>query len=346
MESAPTTMPVTRARARILDRIGWGLSGAAALALPFAYLTPFDLRDAPGWTGGLMWAAFLIRTVAFHVGWFFFPVALLAWWKKRAALAGFTTAVALAMLATSWRDLGPAGPVLVSKPTIRVLCANLFAFNGNHAPLVKEIQAADADVLVLEEYTGGWHADLHTVLDARYPFQSLNPREHCHGIAFYSRIQPVEPPQSDLIFGREGAPQVRAVLPLGGRRIVLYGLHTLPPNNLAYFREQCLQVESLLVRVQRESEAVIVVGDLNFTNASELADRFIAAGLSDVHWQAGAGRGATWVASPRFPWLPGIRIDHVYVGPQLGCVKTIVGRGEGSDHRPIIAEIGFRPAPP
>jgi endonuclease/exonuclease/phosphatase (EEP) superfamily protein YafD len=132
------------------------------------------------------------------------------------------------------------------------------------------------------------------------------------------------------------------VLPLGTERIVIYGIHTLPPNSLAYFREQCLQVAGLLERVANESDAVIIAGDMNFTNASAFADRLVAAGFADVHWQAGAGRGATWVRSPRYPWLPGIRIDHVYVSRALGCKATVIGRGAGSDHRPVMAEIGFR----
>jgi endonuclease/exonuclease/phosphatase (EEP) superfamily protein YafD len=345
MASAPVAKPKTARRARVLDSVLWVVGGLGAVALLVAQLTPFELRDSSPWYSAVTWAAFLIRTLAFHAGGFFAQFVLLAVWKRRTAAAGFLSAVMLLALATGWRDLLPARPVAVTAPNMRILSANLFAFSGDHAPLVAEILASDADVLILQEYNAAWHRSLHAALRERYSYQELNPREHCHGIALYSRIQPVEPPDCALILGREGAPQVRVVLPLGPRRIVLYGIHTLPPNSLKYFREQCLQVANLLDRVQRETDAVIIAGDLNFTNASDFSDRFVAAGLSDVHWQAGRGRGATWTRSPRYPWLPGIRIDHIFISRELGCAATIVGTGEGSDHRPVMAEIGFRRPP-
>jgi endonuclease/exonuclease/phosphatase (EEP) superfamily protein YafD len=41
-------------------------------------------------------------------------------------------------------------------------------------------------------------------------------------------------------------------------------------------------------------------------------------------------------------WLPGIRIDHVYLSPELTATAARVGSFVGSDHRPVIAEVGLR----
>jgi endonuclease/exonuclease/phosphatase (EEP) superfamily protein YafD len=41
--------------------------------------------------------------------------------------------------------------------------------------------------------------------------------------------------------------------------------------------------------------------------------------------------------------VPGIRIDHVYLNRQLGATSCETGVGRGSDHRPVVVDVGFRP---
>ena len=64
--------------------------------------------------------------------------------------------------------------------------------------------------------------------------------------------------------------------------------------------------------------------------------------MADGFELAGHGRGSTWPVEPQWmQWLPGVRIDHVFVSPQLTCTQFIVGEYDGSDHLPVIADIGF-----
>jgi endonuclease/exonuclease/phosphatase (EEP) superfamily protein YafD len=42
-------------------------------------------------------------------------------------------------------------------------------------------------------------------------------------------------------------------------------------------------------------------------------------------------------------YITGIGIDHIYVGAGLTCASSRAGIGEGSDHRPVIAVVGFGP---
>ena len=57
---------------------------------------------------------------------------------------------------------------------------------------------------------------------------------------------------------------------------------------------------------------------------------------------AGVGRGSTWPVLPRWrAWLPGVRIDHVFLTPQLTCTRDAVGGFDGSDHLPIYADVGL-----
>jgi len=83
---------------------------------------------------------------------------------------------------------------------------------------------------------------------------------------------------------------------------------------------------------------------LDHVPAGEVA---LLGGDSDTHDLAGNGRGSTW----RFRALgvthrlPGFRIDHVFVSPQLTCTNAQVLDVSGSDHRPIIADIAIAQRP-
>lgn len=83
----------------------------------------------------------------------------------------------------------------------------------------------------------------------------------------------------------------------------------------------------------------VVTGDFNSTPYS----RFAAAmdRRDDDAWDlAGAGYGHT-APNGLFP-LPPIRLDHVYVSESLTVTSAEMGIGTGSDHRPLIVEVGLR----
>ena len=70
----------------------------------------------------------------------------------------------------------------------------------------------------------------------------------------------------------------------------------------------------------------------------------LALGLRDAFASAGRGYGYTYghTLRPAFSFL---RIDHVLVGPEFEVRDCFVGGDEGSDHRPVIADIALRRAP-
>ena len=86
-------------------------------------------------------------------------------------------------------------------------------------------------------------------------------------------------------------------------------------------------------------KSFIVAGDFNSTPDSSFAARMRA--LSDDAWEAaGSGFGFTW-PNGLFS-LPPMRLDHVFVSPDLGVLRATLGVGLGSDHKPIITEVARR----
>lgn len=61
----------------------------------------------------------------------------------------------------------------------------------------------------------------------------------------------------------------------------------------------------------------------------------------DTHDLAGWGGCATWPVNSFLRWVPGLRLDHLYLSQKLTCSESRTGTGQGSDRRPVVAEVGW-----
>lgn len=89
------------------------------------------------------------------------------------------------------------------------------------------------------------------------------------------------------------------------------------------------------------SSRLILGGDFSFTQNSPQAAALRRIGLEDAQDLGNWGRGTTWPVNSFLRWIPGLRLDHIYLGSSLTCVDCRTGVGKGSDHRPVIARIGL-----
>jgi endonuclease/exonuclease/phosphatase (EEP) superfamily protein YafD len=87
------------------------------------------------------------------------------------------------------------------------------------------------------------------------------------------------------------------------------------------------------------------MGDFNATCNSEIYDAMAERGYRDAHRLAGTGRGTTWCNRGLFSLFPGFQIDHIFLSRELTAVSCETLSGPGSDHRALLAEIGFRSNP-
>ena len=318
----------------------WLLTVAVYAAYVFAYAWPQDLRGTAVWPSRMMRAAFMIRTFRFHVGVAVLLLVAVALPARRWRLLLTNVAAALFLLAPTLVGYVPRFSPPAIGATFTIMSANLLYTNLEPDAIAAEIRAADADVLVLQEYTPRWHAAISAAVGGRYPYHEGVQRTDAFGVAIYSRL-PIEELRTDVSVGTYDSPQIRAVLNHEGRRFVLYDIHLMPPLNDWGFLEQRLGLADLLEQLSSERDPLIVCGDFNFTADSHFADRVHALGLRDAHDLAATGRGATW---PVLGWrlhVPGLRLDHIYVGGAFTVTESRTGVGDGSDHRPVHATIGW-----
>jgi endonuclease/exonuclease/phosphatase family metal-dependent hydrolase len=90
---------------------------------------------------------------------------------------------------------------------------------------------------------------------------------------------------------------------------------------------------------------VVVLGDLNVTQFSPRWDELLEDGkLSDT--RRGRGLMGSWrVQIPKLGWkppLPRRPLDHVLLGDDLVVVDRRLGPDLGSDHLPVVADVGWR----
>lgn len=331
--------PTADERRRKLAREVRVVTVVAIAVLAYGWLWPVDLRRTETARIVADLVAFMVRTFQLHIGLFLLLVACVAWRLKLYRwLALLTVAAAVALLPTL-RGMLPtrAGPPVGD--TLRVVSVNLYANNRAPAQLISELLASNADVILTQEYTPAWQAHLAPRLTASgYAHAVETPQEDCFGAALFSRRPFVEVARSNVPLGPAGNAQLRAVVELAGQHIALYNVHLLPPANLEYVRTNRAEFCDLEEVLRNETLPAIVCGDFNFTQDSAQADRLRAAGFRDALDHAGRGPRWTWPVSGPLRYVPGLRLDHVYLRG-LHATDARTGVGHGSDHRPVIADV-------
>lgn len=343
------------------------IAGAGLALVLFARLWPVDLSSEATWRVVVDLAAFMARTFLLHLG----LLLLLAVFLSIRQRMKRTTAVLIpTLLVCLWPtlrsfhadkgrapDAGTAalgtpgkttGSNMPSSGAIRILSVNLYAENRSPGALADEIAQTDADVILFQEYTPAWQTLLRPRMAAGYPHFSEAPQDDCFGAATFSRLPFVEPPRVDLPIGITGNPQVRTVVAFGGgpsadasqpMRVAIYNVHLLPPGSLEYVRVNRREFLDLLHILAEERLPAIVSGDFNFTGDSRHADMLREAGYADAFDQLGGGPQWTWPVLGPLRYVPGLRLDHMYLSRGLRALAAKCGVGAGSDHRPVLAEV-------
>ena len=104
------------------------------------------------------------------------------------------------------------------------------------------------------------------------------------------------------------------------------------------FEDRMTQARALAAAVAASRRPVIVAGDLNAAEGSPVIRALLDAGLRDTFSSAGKGYGYTHGHALRLG-VSFLRIDHILVSPTIGVIGSIVGSKEGSEHRPVIADL-------
>lgn len=240
---------------------------------------------------------------------------------------------------------------------VKLMHANLFGITNHHpAEAIAAIRAENPDLLDLVEYTPDWQTALErSGLLRRYPYRVAKGGH----IALYSKL-PLRNARLGFADVRQkvaNQANITAQITLNGQPVTLLVAHPaspVRPSHLAWLQESY----AAWARQRRSlGENLVIVGDLNSSPWSvEFQTLTRATALRDS--QLGYGLQPTWpVILPVFglsrPQQPirflsffGIPIDHLLVSDRLVVLSRHTGPFIGSDHLPVVAELGVLPPGP
>jgi endonuclease/exonuclease/phosphatase (EEP) superfamily protein YafD len=248
-------------------------------------------------------------------------------------IALVATAVLNASLVVPWYGV-PGTQAAAIGPTLTLLLANVHAGNDRYEELLTLIDESQPDVVVLQEMTPVWLANVAPAL-GEYSHQLTIPRNDPFGIGIFSR----RPLLSTSVIDSPplGFPTLVAALELAGRPLTLITTHPMPPIGRFGHEARNEQLRSVgTLVIDRRTD--VLIGDLNTTmwgpNYISLEDR---TGLHNS--RRGFGVLPSW---PTFLPLELIPLDHCLVSDRIDVLETKLGRDIGSDHRPLLVRLAWR----
>jgi endonuclease/exonuclease/phosphatase (EEP) superfamily protein YafD len=310
--------------------------------------------------GGFVIATTILSTLRFQHGWiriFDFPrfpiaalgfVAMTLWLASGGASrqsrpdTAFGAALAFALALQLWRILPftPFWPKEVhqaanaSAPVIGMIVSNVGLENRNVEALADFIDAQAPDLVLLLGCDAWWLDQLKRKL-VDYPHSVLHPRDDAYGMAFYSKLELVQP-HVRFISGDE-SPSIHTGVRL--KNGDLFRVHGLHPPPAAKYAAQNAELMVLGRELTQDVLPCIVAGDINDVAWSSATRLFCSvSGLLDPR----IGRGPL----PTFPVnfsLLRFPLDHVFLSPEFRLIDFGRGHDIGSDHFPVFLKASFEP---
>ena len=289
------------------------------IALPAACL--LLLLPVDGWFFELL-RHFRIWCAVIGFGLAVILLALRSWkWAPLALLTGLWLGLPLATY-----QIQPDPRPARSGATLSLVTCNLLYEAKDPEVMIASLRRADADVMVLLEFTPGWQAIFRREMWEQYPHRLEYPEEGAFGICLASRL-PLE--GAEKVRDPAGVVVVTGTVTAGNERIALLGVHPLPPVRPAMYRDWRESISSWPALLRRsEAPHKVLAGDLNCTPFTRTFTWLCEeTGLRDS--ARGFGLRNTWSLGGPF----GLPLDHVLVSKDLAVRSREVGPPVGSDHR-------------
>ena len=217
---------------------------------------------------------------------------------------------------------------------LKVLHANVLSGNTEYGRLFTLIDDESPDIIVLQEISPAWAAELQS-LQVAYPYSQIEARDGNFGIALLSRL----PLTSSRVVTSPplNYPTIVADVSIDERSLHVVTTHPMIPLGRTFYDARNEQLATLPALLNSESDARLLVGDLN-ASMWELTFRSLeqASGLRNA--RAGFGVVPTWPTFMPFAMIP---IDHVLVSDAISVKEFKSGTRIGSDHLPLVLTLSL-----
>ena len=299
-------------------------------------------------TGDDLW---IVDAMSYGLPWLFTPLVVLlpaALLRRSRAMIGLVSIPTILFLVTY-------GPSFLPRPSIRtpvesftVMTYNVLFENLRAADVAEAIRAHSPDIVGLHELEEPMARSLEKQLEAEYPYRRFEPSR-----GLLSRV-PILGCEAYRLGQGQGHWAQECELDVNGSRLSLLNLHIRAPvlskigvswrprmisaPFSAHGRDADLR--DVIARVDRIAGPLVVIGDFNTSDQHSLY-KALSVRLDDAHAAGGRGMGFSFTPSLR-SGIATWRIDYVFHTQDLVALQVKTGDYGGSDHRPVIATLGFR----
>jgi len=256
-------------------------------------------------------------------------------------------ALSALVLHSSWQQLGKAKwEQLKDYNKLKIVSANVYFKNLQTTTDVTRLIETEADILCLQEYGYGHHAELGKW--NYYPYAHKIPSKTPFGCAILSKY-----PISDIkVIGGTKPVFLICRVEAYDRSFILINAHLTSPaiavenpdrmvpllwKNYQQRKQQVEELEEYLKTF--EGEAMVLAGDLN-TMPSESLFKRLEKNWVDVHNATRLGLGYSFPNSFTSPF-PITRLDYMMVRGAVMPIDSKIIKSAGSDHHFLLSEIGI-----
>lgn len=219
--------------------------------------------------------------------------------------------------------------------TMKICSVNVLSSNHKSHRLASFIQRESPDILIIQELTPLWQLSLQKII-ANYPYRREIPRNDNFGIALYSK-RPFESLRT-LTIGTAGFPSILGEISTNNGALTIIATHPPPPIGGEFTAARNSQLSEIARITAIGSENYAVFGDLNTSSYSTHFKALLNDGkLFDS--RKGYGVQTTW---PTWFPLASTALDHCLTTENVVIKSRKVGENVGSDHLPIVVELGIK----
>jgi len=220
------------------------------------------------------------------------------------------------------------------RDSVTVITSNLQASNNDFQSHIDYLIAADADLMVFQEYTFEWDKALTKAL-SEYPHKVLTPLNSPFGIALFSKYPLINGRAVELHPG--STTSIIADVRLDNQILTVLGVHPPPPMSKIIHDHRNRLLSEFSEIAASSANPVVVLGDFNITPWSGHYQQFLERGKL-VDARRGHALYPTW---PMWfsPLL--IPIDHIAVSPSIDVISIGTSRHLRSDHRSLQAKLSI-----
>lgn len=233
----------------------------------------------------------------------------------------------------------PTGPSAVAaethQETLRIAFANTYWHNHNIDQIERATRAMDADVIIFFELMPDDYQELQKRLAVEYPYGRMQAGEYAFNVGYLGKNKPSK---DETIYFTKVVPTLELRYILAGTEVVIIGAHPYSPVVQEFAKKRDAELAALAQYIAQLDVPVVAGGDFNVSQFSAVFTQLLAdSGTRDTQRQFGLQN--SWPT--HHPAVARIPIDQVLVSDQVKVFNRYIGEQTGSDHLPVVVEVGL-----